>query len=177
MRIDAHLHLWNPLQFTYPWLSGPLQRRFGPEDVPRELGGIDAMVFVEANCLPGQAQAEAEWAASAAAAGLPVAGIVAFAPVDEGTRVSGELDRRRRIELVRGIRRNLQGEPAEFFDSPDLVAGLREVALRGLTFDACVTWRQLPALIRLLDRAPELTVVLDHLAGVSEIRVPSGPPG
>jgi L-fuconolactonase len=63
-----------------------------------------------------------------------------------------------------GIRRILQDEPLSFFDHPGLLEGLRALAPTGLPFDACIRHHQLPALIALLEKVPELPVVLDHLA-------------
>lgn len=44
-----------------------------------------------------------------------------------------------------------------------MVRGLRLLADRAMPFDACVRAHELPALTRLLDRVPELVVVLDHM--------------
>src|SRR6185437_3961495 len=44
-----------------------------------------------------------------------------------------------------------------------LIAGLRMLAERAMTFDVCVRHRQLDTVIDVLERVPELSIVLDHL--------------
>ena len=63
-------------------------------------------------------------------------------------------------ELV-GMRHPLQDLPTEQF--PRFAPGLGALASRHLRFDAWVRHGQLPALVSLLERVPEVTVVLDHL--------------
>jgi L-fuconolactonase len=62
------------------------------------------------------------------------------------------------------VRRLLQGEPdAGFCTRPQFVAGVRELARRGLVFDLCVYHFQLPAVIELVRAVPEARFVLDHI--------------
>jgi L-fuconolactonase len=127
------------------------------------------MIFVEAGCDDGLA--EANWVASL---DWPErVGIVAQADLTRGDAVAARLDELAAVDGVVGIRWNLQDDPLESFDSPDLVAGLRQVAARELTFDACVRHHQLPALRTLVARVPELLVVLDHLGKPDAARAPS----
>lgn len=161
--IDGHLHLWDPGHLDYPWLAGELRRPFLQADLNLGGSGVTDAVFVQADCLPAQGWREARWVSSLAGGAPRIAGIVAFAPVERGAAVRDDLDRLRTLPLVRGVRRNLQDEPDEFLRADAVVDGLRAVAAAGLTFDACVTWRQLPLLARLTARVPELVVVVDHL--------------
>jgi predicted TIM-barrel fold metal-dependent hydrolase len=32
--LDAHVHFWDPAARHHAWLSGPLDRAFGPDDLP-----------------------------------------------------------------------------------------------------------------------------------------------
>lgn len=160
--IDTHVHAWNLESLRYPWLDGEpeLGRTMLPGAIDRGHSGVTGMVFVQADCAPEQGIEEARWVH-----GLDwpeLVAIVAFAPVEEPT-LSGYLDEVAEIDLVRGVRRLLQDEPQQFFERDDLVAGLRMLADRGLTFDACVRYRQLDALLGLVREVDGLTVVLDHL--------------
>ncbi len=158
--IDAHLHFWDPTVFSYPWLDGDLAASYLPADLHLGDSGVRAAVFVQADCVPTEALEEVRWASGL---GPLIAGIVAYAPVDSRDALPPWLDALDEFPLVRGIRRNLQGESSSFLESPDLIDSLSVLADRGLPFDACVTWRQLPQLAALVARVPDLLIVLDHL--------------
>jgi L-fuconolactonase len=163
--IDTHLHLWDTARFEYPWLSGAaaINRPFLARDVDRGRSGVTGAVFVQADCAPEQALAEVAWVSDTPRDTLPIDGIVAFAPLETGAAVRTQLESLAEFPLVVGVRRILQSESAEFFELPQLADGLAELARAGLTFDACVSWRQLGSLVDLLGRVPEITVVLDHV--------------
>ncbi|KQY21472.1 hypothetical protein ASD16_17970 [Cellulomonas sp. Root485] len=105
---------------------------------------------------------EVAWAESL---GWPeLLGVVAHAPLEQGSRVVTELAALREASRTVGIRRLLQDEPLSSFEDPGLLEGLRALARAGLPFDACIRHHQLAALTALLAKVPELPVVLDHLA-------------
>jgi len=164
--LDTHLHLWDPAVLRYPWLSGALLRRFGPEDwraAAEQAGPAErAAVFVQAECDPEDSLGEVDWVTRTAGGGS-VRGIVARAALETGDAVFGHLDALRERPLVVGVRRLLQDETPGFAASAEFLTGVRGVAERGLVFDACVRSGQLPELVRLADEVPELTMVLDHL--------------
>lgn len=161
--IDAHVHVWDPRALNYPWLDGfaPLNRPMLPRAVDRADGQVRGMVFVQADCEPESALAEARWAAQLDWPELR--GIVAGAQLNDLAALPRHLDALQEIPRMVGIRHNLQGETDAVFDSDDFVTGLAMLARRGFTFDACVLHRQLPLLVQLLKRVPTLHVVLDHL--------------
>jgi L-fuconolactonase len=119
-------------------------------------------VFVQAECRAEETWGEIEWVAELARE-TPILGIVAYAPLHEGAAARPELERLAGHELVVGVRRLLQGEPEELLRSADLAKGINELAGLGLTYDACVTHEQLPAVTALARRCPDVTIVLDHL--------------
>jgi L-fuconolactonase len=166
--IDTHVHVWDPTALHYDWLSGDLDRPYLPSDIPRRAGADTSMIFVEAGGSDGLREAEwvngLEWP--------ELAGIVAKVEVSRGQGIAAQLDEIAVVDRVVGIRWNLQDHPSDAFDSPDLIEGLRLVARRELTFDACVRHHQLPALTRLVAQVPELLVVLDHLGKPDASRTP-----
>ena len=153
--IDSHIHFWDPERLHYDWLPDALNRRFEPQDVPIEVSGF---VFVQADCRDDEAEAEVAWVETLDA---PILGIVAYAPLHLGEAARSAVERL--APRVVGIRKLLQGEPAALLNSEELAAGVRLLADYGLTFDACVTQDQLPALTTLARTAPGTTIVLDHL--------------
>ena len=163
--VDAHLHLWDPTRFEYPWLAQvpELNRPFRPETLDAD--GVDpaAVVFVEAGRAARHAIAEIEWIEQLAAEWSPLQAAVAHADLERGAEVAADLRRLARFPLVRGVRRNLQDEPDDFAVRPGYLAGTRLLADHGFTADICVRHHQLPAVIDLVTRIPEVTFVLDHL--------------
>lgn len=163
--LDSHLHLWDPKNLSYPWLSGSLDAVFAQQEIFEELiddADDEAAIFVQADCIPEQYLDEVKWVESIAdQAG--VAAIVAGAQLDQGDQTVSHLDALLEHESVVGVRHLLQGGPDNLVLSPEFIAGAREVARRGYTFDACVRGVQIPAVTRLAEEVPDLPIVLDHL--------------
>ncbi|MEM9963823.1 MAG: amidohydrolase family protein, partial [Asticcacaulis sp.] len=134
-------------------------------------------VFVQASDNPAHALKEAQWVNSIAHPALKIGGIVAYAPLEKGTAVAEDIATLKTVAKLKGIRRNVQGEPDGFTSSPDYIDGLTEVARAGLSIDICSKVHQMPELIRtlniLFDRAPEAIVILDHL-GKPDIKTHQG---
>jgi L-fuconolactonase len=165
MIVDAHVHFWDPDLLHYAWLDGllALRRRFIPGALDYGRHDVTALVFVEANRRSGEALAEVEWVAGLAAAHPEIAAIVAHAPLELGDGARGALEALAAWPLVTGVRRLLQGEPEALVRSGALAAGVGLLGELSLSFDACVTHDQLPALTALADRCPDVTIILDHL--------------
>ncbi len=165
--VDSHVHFWKPSQFQYDWLKSiaPLNRPFEPNDLQQVAAGVDlaGVVFVQADCAPDQGLAEARWVASLDAPVTPIKGIVAFAPLEEGGAVRAMLDVLAQIPRVKGIRRLIQSEASGFALQTTFVDGVRLLADYDLPFDLCVLHHQLPDVIALVERCPDVRFVLDHL--------------
>lgn len=166
--VDAHIHFWDTACLAYPWLahvpSLPERAdafRFG--EVVNQLPGnaiVRAVVAVQAECDPNQAETEVSWLLEQRALGAPVAAIVAYAPLEE-PGAAEVLDRYASLPIVKGVRRNIQDEAAGF--CRQLTMGVRSLAHYGLSFDLCVREHQLREVIELVDAARDAWFVLDHL--------------
>jgi L-fuconolactonase len=172
--VDSHVHLWNPAQLRYSWLDGlpALNRAFLPADFAAASAnsGVDKMMFIECGCEPTQSLAEVAWVEALANHEPRLKGIVAHAPLEKGEAVRTELEALASRPLVKGIRRNLQGErDADFCLKPEFLAGISLLAGRGFTFDLCLRHDQLPSAAELSRRIPQTTFVLDHL-GKPDVR-------
>ena len=159
--IDAHVHVWDPAQLDYPWLVGTqLHRPMLPADVDRAGGSTTGVVFVQAGAARRDALEEARWVAACERPEL----IAIVADADSRaapTQLSSHLDELAAVPRVTGVRDLLQDDSVESFDR--LLDGLLALGERNLSFDACVRHPQLPALAALLERAPDVVVILDHL--------------
>jgi L-fuconolactonase len=173
--VDAHVHFWDPARFRYAWMAEApaLQRAFLPRDL-FAAGGERAprsAIFVQAECVPEQSRAEAEWVLELAAAEPRITGLVVRAALERGAEaLRAELAPFAREPKVQGVRRLIQWESdPEFCVRRDFVAATRSLAERDLACDLCIYARQLPALIELVRQCPDVRFVLDHL-GKPEVK-------
>ena len=158
--IDAHAHVWDASTLRYPWLAAvpALPQVASPGRVVDETGA-SGYIFVEAGVEAGAELSEVGWVAQSDWPGLR--GIVAAVDL-RSADLGNRLDELRRTPLVVGVRHNLQGEPDGALKEPRIAEALREVAARGLTFDACVRRQQLGELAELVEAVPGAPVVIDH---------------
>jgi L-fuconolactonase len=164
--VDAHVHLWDPAHFRMPWLddNARLNHAFGPSEYARDTDGfgVESVVYVQVDVTPAYGLLEARWAA---AQGPLVAGIVAFAPIEDGATVGTYLDALLQIDpRIKGIRRLIQSETdPEFQVRPGFLEGLRLLPRYGLSFDICIRHDQLARSIQMVRACPDVPFVLDHL--------------
>lgn len=172
--IDSHVHFWNPVYLSYPWLAevNKLNRVYMPADLPRDGVGwsMAGLVFVQADCIPEHGIEEASWVESLAQKDARIKGIVAFAPLEKGEEARAELEQLKANPLVKGIRRLIQSEPRGFSLQPGFVEGVKSLADYDFTFDICIHHTQLPDVIQLVEQCPQIEFVLDHLGkpGIKE---------
>lgn len=164
MRIDAHQHFWNPARGDYGWLTAdlPICRPYGPADLAPRLRerGIDGTVLVQA----APTLHETEYLLGIADATPFVRGVVGWIDFEDP-------DQRRHLERLAahpkfvGVRPMIQDLPDDgWMLREDISWAFGAIRRLDLVFDALVFPRHLPALTRLLDRHPDLTVVIDHAA-------------
>ena len=84
--VDSHVHFWDIERLEYKWLleEPSIRRNYFPSDLLQETIDyhIDKLVFVQADCLPSQGLDEVEWVTELAAVETRIAGIVAYAPIE-----------------------------------------------------------------------------------------------
>ncbi|GAB4459600.1 MAG: amidohydrolase [Armatimonadaceae bacterium] len=165
---DTHVHFWNPNELRYPWLAGnaKLNRPFLPADYTAACGAVavERIVFVECGGPGDQAEAEANWVSELAQTDPWIQAIVAHAPLEQGQEVAPILERLAAKPWVRGIRRLLQGESEPGYAlRPEFIAGVQLLPRYNLSFDICIRHHQLPDVIELVRRCPEVRFVLDHI--------------
>lgn len=162
-RIDSHQHYWSLARGDYGWLTPALaaiHRDFGPDELAPHLAGhrLDGSVLVQA----APTGAETRWLLDLARRTPFILGVVGWTELEapEAPARVAALAAEPKLVGLRPMAHDLP-DPG-WLARPSLDPALRAMALERLAFDALVRPAQMPALLRLLDRHPTLTVVLDH---------------
>lgn len=170
---DAHLHLWDNGNLNYPWLSNvpSLNQSFLLTDLMNATKNlhIENFVFIQSECEPTQALAEAQWVSELAQRDARIHAIVAHAQLEQGKDIRAHLTALHNIPQVRGVRRVLQTEADDFCLQPKFIEGVKLLPEFKFNFDLSVREQQLPAVIRLIEQCPEVKFILDHM-GKPDIR-------
>lgn len=163
MRIDAHHHLWRLARGDYGWLTpelAPIYRDFTLSDLGPHLAaaGIEATILVQA----AATEAETLYLLGIAESADLVRGVVGWTDFDAADAVA-RIDRLAERKLLVALRPMVQQiADDDWLLRPALSPLLMAMARHGLVFDALVKPRHLPKLLRVVDRHPDLTFVLDH---------------
>ncbi|TMH61075.1 MAG: amidohydrolase [Betaproteobacteria bacterium] len=167
-RIDAHHHVWRLDRGDYGWLSptpalAPIYRDFELADLRPLLAAanIDATVLVQA--APTLAETRFLLDVARKSDGL-VRGVVGWADL-AAPDAAETLEMLGGDPLLKSIRPMLQdlADP-DWILSADIQPALAALPQFGLRFDALVTPRELKPLLSMLERHPDLAVVIDHCA-------------
>ncbi len=164
--IDTHVHLYDPDRFRFSWLTGKLlPPHLLPEfDALRGAVEVEKIVWVEVGADPGQHLEEARFVADLAASDTRLQGMVAAAPLEHGDGVRADLEQLAALPLVKGVRWLLQNEPdPEFCLRPGFIEGIKLLPHYDLSFDLCIFHHQVPNVIELVRRCPEVPFILDHI--------------
>jgi L-fuconolactonase len=163
-RIDAHQHFWTLARGDYSWQGphlGPIHRDFGPADLrPLAIAtGVVGTVLVQA--APSEAETHFMLDLARASDGL-VRGVVGWVDF-EARDAPDRLAQLARDPLLKGVRPMLQNIPdSAWILRPVFTPVLRAIITLGLTFDALVKPPQLPHLPALIERHPDLPIIVDH---------------
>lgn len=162
-RVDAHQHFWQLARGDYGWLTpalAPLYRDFGPDDLlPQlEVCGIARTVLVQA----APSEAETAYLLGLAKRHPFVAGVVGWSDF-EAPDAAARIARLAAGPRLKGLRPMIQDLPDDdWMLRAALAPAFAALVRHDLVFDALVLPRHLSNLLRLLERHPELRVVIDH---------------
>ncbi|WP_412550278.1 amidohydrolase family protein [Shimia sp. MIT910701] len=181
MRIDAHHHLWDLSAVHYPWLMAqgverffgdptPIQRNYLLDEFTADAKqhGISGSVHIQVGAEnPLQ---EALWVQEVAEANphWPLVQ-VAFCDLTSDT-LARDLDRLQNLSTLRGVRQIVGRAPDEdavtgtnaLLENSRFLAGLKEIAGRGLRFDLQLIPELMEDTAHVLAQASDLQVALCH---------------
>jgi len=164
-RIDAHQHFWRIARGDYAWLTpalGAIYRDFNPDDLAPHLAahGIAASILVQAAPTP----AETAFLLDLADKTPFVAGVIGwseFAAPDAAATIARLAAR----PLLVGLRPMVQDiADDDWLARAELAPAFEAMIAHQLVFDALLKPRHLRRLIAVLERHPQLRVVIDHAA-------------
>lgn len=165
MLIDAHHHLWRYNDHDYVWMTEAmtsLRRDFIIRDLEQvaQESGVSGTIVVQAR----QTLEETQWLLDLATRHPLLLGVVGWVSL-VGAEVAGELDRFAADRKLRAVRHVLHDEPDDLYMlREDFNRGVSLLHTRGLVYDILIFERHLPQAITFVDRHPNQTFVLDHIA-------------
>ena len=168
MVVDAHHHLWRYRPGFKEWLDrdermAPLRRDFLGKDLKRLIleNGVDRTVIVQAH----DSLAESAFMIDCAHKDSFIAGIVAWAPLNDPRATEKALDAYDRAPKVKGFRHLIIWDPdQDWLVRPSVLESLALLAERGYTWDSTATTpRHLEHVYTVSERIPKLMQAIDHL--------------
>ena len=168
---DAHLHVWDLAESPYAWLAGapaPLRRTVDPEEVraPLVALGVTRVILVQADDTAADTAHLGRTARTLeAAGGIMRADVVGWLPLADPEAVRAALADPARTDRLVGVRHLVHDDPDPgFLDRPEVGRSLELLAAAGLPLDVPDAFgRHMEQVVRVAQRHPGLTVVLDHL--------------
>jgi len=162
--IDAHPHLWHYSATEYEWIDdrmAALRSDFLLPDFVAELAGagVEGAVTVQAR----QTFQETHWLLELARSCNEIRGVVGWAPI-AAPDFEASLNALTADPKLVGLRHVVQAEPKGFLDDANFNRGIRALHGTRLIYDLLIAEHQLEEAIRFVDRHPQQTFVLDHLA-------------
>lgn len=165
MRVDAHQHCWLLADRDGAWPPEELaaiHRDFVPADLAPILAeqGIDATVLVQS--LP--TRADTDYLLALAAQHDFVRGVVGWVDL-KAADAPAQIAALAANPLFKGVRPMLQDIADDrWIADPALAPAVEALVAAGLSFDALVLPRHLPALLEFAQRYPALPICIDHAA-------------
>ena len=163
--VDAHVHLWNYQSDQYGWIDERmtvLRRNFSEKDlaITMRRTALDQAIVVQ----PRETLEETRDLLQVAASTVSIAGVVGWLPLCNPGATEAALNFYHHERKLVGARYIVQGQPPGFLDNAPFNASVRLLRGSGLVYDILVHEHQLLEAVRFVDRHPEQSFVLDHLA-------------
>ena len=161
--LDTHHHLWSYNTDDYPWI--PANTPLAQNQLLAELeevtsaAGVTGTIAVQAR----QIIEESTSLLKIADQSDLIRGIVGWLPL-VSENVEEDLEHFSDHPKFVGIRHVLQDEPDEYFLRNDFHRGLSKLPAHDLRYDILLYQHQIPVATKLVDRQPELGMIIDHIA-------------
>lgn len=164
--IDSHHHLWQYSATEYPWMGADalaLKRDF----LIKELEGIaksqqiTGFLTVQAR----QTIEETSWLLKLANQTQLIRGVVGWVPLQDPQQLEKSITLFSSNQMLKAVRHVVQDEADDrFVLRDDFNAGIARIASTGWIYDILIYAKHLKATIEFVDRHPNQTFVVDHIA-------------
>ena len=161
--LDTHHHLWSYNADDYPWIPAntPLAQNHLLVELEEatSLTGVTGTIAVQAR----QTTEESASLLKIAHQSDLIRGVVGWIPL-VSENVDEDLELFSDNPKFVGIRHVLQDEPDAYFLRDDFHRGLSKLPAHDLRYDILLYQHQIPVATKLVDRQPELGMIIDHIA-------------
>ena len=161
--LDTHHHLWSYNADDYPWIPAdtPLAQNHLLVELEEatSLAGVTGTIAVQAR----QTTEESASLLKIADQSDLIRGVVGWIPL-VSENVDEDLELFSDNPKFVGIRHVLQDEPDAYFLRDDFHRGLSKLPAHNLRYDILLYQHQIPVATKLVDRQPELGMIIDHIA-------------
>lgn len=167
MIIDSHHHFWDPAKLKLPAPppeAALLAHAYLPAHLRPQLQavGVNSTVLVQAYPQTHQCN---RWLFDQANSSDFVLGVVAWADLLDPTALPDALDALIKEPKFVGLRHIVEDEPdLNWILQPPVLQSLKILADRGIPFDMLVKPPHLKNVLKILDKLPNLRMVIDHIA-------------
>ena len=161
--LDTHHHLWSYNADDYPWIPAntPLAQNHLLVELEEatSLAGVTGTIAVQAR----QTNEESASLLKIADQSDLIRGVVGWIPL-VSENVDEDLELFSDNPKFVGIRHVLQDEPDAYFLRDDFHRGLSKLPAHNLRYDILLYQHQISVATKLVDRQPELGIIIDHIA-------------
>jgi L-fuconolactonase len=161
--LDTHHHLWSYNADDYPWIPAntPLAQNHLLVELEEatSLAGVTGTIAVQAR----QTNEESASLLKIADQSDLIRGVVGWIPLIS-ENVDEDLELFSDNPKFVGIRHVLQDEPDAYFLRDDFHRGLSKLPAHDLRYDILLYQHQISVATKLVDRQPELGMIIDHIA-------------
>ena len=165
--IDTHQHFWDPSEMDLP-KSPPeasiLDNAYLPADLEPAISKVGVNYTVLVQGYPQDLDTN-RWYFKHANANSFIAGVVAWVDLENPSTLDAQLDDLYLEPKFVGIRHNVEGElNPDWILQDSVVESFKQLAIRKVPYDMLVKPHHLSNVLKLLDKVPELNMVIDHIA-------------
>lgn len=165
MKVDAHQHFWLYSDEEYDWIGENekvIKRDFLPQQLLPVLknNDLDVCVAVQAR----QTKQETDWLLSLADEFDFIKGVVGWIDL-KADNIEKQLSAYQKKHKLKGFRHVIQGELDPMFMLDEkFINGLKQLAKHSYVYDLLIFAHQLPQALSLVEKLPQLPIVIDHIA-------------
>lgn len=164
MKIDAHQHFWSYEPSRQSWISddmSAIKKDFFPEDLAPLLKseGFDGCVAVQADTN----EAETSYLLSLSEKHRFIKGVVGWLDL-KSPDLNEKLNLYGSNPMLKGLRHTIQSEQDGFMTDQQFINGVALLRDFDLTYDILIQETQLEETVRMIDKLPEMKLVIDHIA-------------